>query len=444
MGVAEGRPQVSDLLASLESWAFATSDGPPRIGLEVESLVVCGQRAASLDETLHALEPFVTLDELLDTTPTGMPIRLSYGDIHLTFEPGGQIELVTPPRASVDTALEDIEKVERLLDRVLIWSGLQRANIGLNPWQTAEEIGLQTPLPRYRAMQEYFNRVGPDGLRMMRLTCALQVNVDPGGPSEAPRRWRLANLMSPVLIGTFANSPVAEGRLTGWKSERARAVHDMDHTRTGAHAGIDGPGDYLEFALDAGVLLRRSPNTYYSGRPGMTFRDWVRESDPWGGPTLDDWKYHLTTLFPQVRPRGFLELRSIDNPPVQLRQVPVAVVSALLTDERSREQAIELLEPIEGRLDEMTLRAAQLGPADPQIGVLGRSLVELSLDAMERLPQPWMSSRLRDAVCAFYDDYAACGRCPADDWLEPGPSGVRPAEALGMLPPSNLHREAAS
>jgi len=407
-------------------------------------LVVCGQRAASLDETLHALEPFVALDELLDTTPPGMPLCLSYGDIHLTFEPGGQIELVSPPRLSVDSALEDIEKIERLLDRVLIWSGLQRANVGLNPWQTAQEIGLQTPLPRYRAMQEYFNRVGPDGLKMMRLTCALQVNVDPGGPAEAPRRWRLANLISPVLIGTFANSPMAGGRLTGWKSERARAVHDMDHTRTGAHAGNDGPRDYLEFALNAGVLLRRSPHAYYSGRPGVRFRDWLRDSDPWGGPTLDDWKYHLTTLFPQVRPRGFLELRSIDNPPEHLRSVPVAVVAALLTDERGREQAIELLEPVAGCLDELTLRAAQLGPADPQIGSLSRALVELSLEAMERLPRSWVSARLHDAVCAFYYDYAACGRCPADDWLEPGPSGIRPAEELGVLTPANLLMEAAS
>src|SRR5205823_14578831 len=129
-------------------------------------------------------------------------------------EPGGQLELISPPRTSAALALEDIQKIEMLLDRVLTWRGIRRASHGVNPWQDEREVELQTPEPRYLAMQSYFNRLGPEGVRMMRLTCALQVNLDTGQDEEVAQRWRLANLMSPILVGVFANSPLVGGKLT--------------------------------------------------------------------------------------------------------------------------------------------------------------------------------------------------------------------------------------
>ncbi|MEA2641890.1 MAG: glutamate--cysteine ligase [Chloroflexota bacterium] len=406
------------LLQQLRDHTFAPSAGAPQVGLEVEELAFRGVQAVPLANVLAAVEPLVSLKELAEsTTPGGLPC-FEYGQIHLTFEPGGQLEIVSPPRLSAAEALTDISKLEQLLDRVFVWHGIRRANHGMNPWQSTAEIALETPLPRYEAMQQYFGRIGPDGLRMMRLSCALQINLDSGTMGEVPRRWLLANLMSPILIGVFANSPIAEGHITGWKSERARVVHHMDPSRVGPLAGADPPAEYLQFALDAGVLLIRTPLGTVPGRAGWTFRHWMREGSAWGYPTLDDWRYHLTTLFPQVRPRGFLEMRAIDAPPIRWRAVPVAVATALLLDESARETALALLEPLAGELEALTLRAAHDGPADPLVGLLARRLMELAIESLPRLPVGWLSTAIESDLQAFHDIYTARGRCPADELLD--------------------------
>src|SRR5207244_6522345 len=119
----------------------------------------------------------------------------------------------------------------------------------------------------------------------------------------------------------------------GWRGARAAMWRGVDPSRTGTAGGLDGPDGYLQFALNAGLLLRRGQGRYRTGGPSVTFRDWMQSPGRGRHPTLDDWHYHLTTLFPEVRPRGFFELRSIDAPSPQWRSVPVAVVSALLLDE---------------------------------------------------------------------------------------------------------------
>ncbi len=405
------------LLEDLVSWAFAPSSRAPHVGLEVEMFVARDNVVASVPELLAAIEPLVAHGELVDATLPNCPPCFQYGNICLTFEPGGQVEVVSPPRPALADALEDIAKLEFLLDRLFLWHGLHRVNVGINPWQEATDIPLQTPLPRYEAMQDYFSRIGPEGLRMMRVCCALQINVDTGRPSEVGRRWELANLMAPILTGMFANSPLAGGRWTGWKSTRARVWRGVDRSRTGSVLGDDGPADYLEFALNAGVLLRRTPGGYVTGTPGLRFRDWLEEPDG-SGPTLDDWRYHLTTLFPHVRPRGFLELRGIDTPPLRWRAVPVAVASTLLIDDAACSEAIALLRPFSSKFDELGLASARNGLAHPTIAYLARTLMELARAALPRQTPDWCSAKIARDVEAFQYLYTSQRRCPADDLLE--------------------------
>lgn len=406
------------LLADLRGRAFAPSLGPTHIGLEVEVLAFRGDRAVSLAELVEAIEPLLTLGELADVTPEGGLRTYGYGSTHLTFEPGGQLEIVSPPRPSVDESLEDIQKLELLLQRVLPWRGIRLAGHGLNPWQSEDEIGLQTPLPRYLAMEHYFSPLGRDGLRMMRLSCALQINVDTGSGSVAEQRWRLANLMSPVLAGMFANSPLMAGELTGWKSRRSLVWRGVDPSRTGCLLAPSGPDAYLDFALDAGLLLRRTPKGYRPGHPGYSFGEWLNGGDDLGFPALDDWHYHLTTLFPQVRPRGSLELRAIDTPPAGWRSVPVAVATALLVDDLARERGIACLEPYAEDLDDLSVASARYGPAHPLVGKLSCELLGLALESFDRLPRDFISSAIVSDVQRFVDRYTARGRCPADDAVD--------------------------
>ena len=327
------------------------------------------------------------------------------------------MEIISPPRPSVDQALNDIRKLELLLQRVLPWRGITLSGYGLNPWQTEDEIELQTPLPRYLAMERYFSQLGADGLRMMRLSCALQVNIDSGSGTVAEERWRLANLMSPVLAGMFANSPLRAGKPTGWKSARSLVWLGVDPTRTGCLLGASGPEAYLEFALSAGLLLRRARDDYRSGHPGYTFGEWLNEGDDLGYPELEDWSYHLTTLFPQVRPRGFLELRSIDNPPSEWRSVPVALATALLVDDVARERAIASLEPYADQLDEVAVLCGMHGPAHPLVNQLACELLGFALESFDRISRDFISSSIVSDTRRFVDTYTARGRCPADDLL---------------------------
>jgi glutamate--cysteine ligase len=409
------------LLDDLTERAFATSTGPPRVGLEIEMLVVRDHRAATIPEILDAIAPLIELRELEDTTVPGSPPCLGYGSTGLTFEPGGQIEIVSPPHTSIARALEDVAKLEMLLDRVLLWRGMRRLHVGINPWQDAPSIQLQTPLPRYLAMQDYFARIGSDGARMMRLCCAIQINLDTGSPSQMRRRWRLANLVTPVFTAMFANSPFADGHPSGWKSTRAAVWQGVDPSRTGVITGEDGPSAYHAFALDAGLLLRRTRDGYLHGNPGFTFRDWLAADE---GPTLDDWHYHLTTLFPQVRPRGFFELRCFDALPPRWRAVPVAVASALLMGDDACARGIDLLEPHRSDLDSISLAGARGGLDDPTVATLARSVMRLAQDGLPGLPEDWISADIASCVGAYDEWYTARGRCPADDLLDTGPTEV--------------------
>jgi glutamate--cysteine ligase len=417
VAIADHRLDEQALLEDLCAWAFAPSAGPPRVGLEVEMLVARDTTVATVPELLAAIKPLIGLGELVEATLPNSPPCYQYGNICLTFEPGGQIEVVCPPRLALADALEDIAKLEHLLDRVLLWNGLHRVNVGINPWQEAASIPLQMPLPRYEAMQAYFSAIGPDGLRMIRTCCALQINVDTGTPAQVRRRWQLANLMSPFLTAMFANSPLAAGRWTGWKSERARVWRGVDPSRTGMMLGLDGPAAYLTFALDANVMLRRTAAGYVPSTPGLRFRDWLQHDDPAQQPTLDDWRYHLSTLFPQVRPRAFLELRAIDTPPVRWRAVPVAVASTLLVDEEACERGVELLRPYRDQIEELGLAGARNGLAHPTVARLARGLVALAREAIPRRPAGWCSAKIAADVEAFEYLYTARGRCPADDVL---------------------------
>ena len=169
---------------------------------------------------------------------------------------------------------------------------------------------------------------------MMRSTAAVQVNVDLGDPAEGERRWRLAHDIGPVLIAAFANSPLAHGRPTGWRSTRLAVWFTVDPGRTApVLSTTSGPPSWADYALAARVMFVRDAE-HASQPPGrdLPFAAWIAAGHPLGWPTPEDLQYHLTTLFPPVRPRGWLELRMIDSVPDPWWRVAAAVASTLVTD----------------------------------------------------------------------------------------------------------------
>ncbi len=287
-------------------------------------------------------------------------------------------------------------------------------------------------LPRYAAMEKFFDREGPWGRRMMCGTASVQVCLDAGddsaGQSGYRARWRLLHAIGPVLVAAFANSPLRVGRPTGWRSGRQQVWANMDPGRTRAPAlrATDGhrsdPRDaWAAYALDAELMCVREPGSQdWTAPPGVTFRDWLRDggSGSLRAATAQDLDYHLSTLFPPVRPHGHLELRMIDAQPGDGWIVPASVVTALADDERAADAALAAAEPVwEEAPDaqEPWLRAARCGPSDPRISQASKECFEAAGAALARLGAP---APIRRAVADFTERYVMKDRCPADDQLD--------------------------
>jgi glutamate--cysteine ligase len=276
-------------------------------------------------------------------------------------------------------------------------------------------------------MEAYLDRTGPAGRRMMCTSASVQVCLDAGyeepGPLGHGRRWWLAHVLGAVLVAAFANSPMAAHRPTGWRSTRQLLWAEIGAGRAGAPAPDGDPRTaWTRHVLDAPVMCIRRDGGPWEVPEGLTFREWIRSGSP-RPPTRADLDYHLTTLFPPVRPRGHLELRMIDAQPGEDGWiVPLAVTTALFDDPQAAETAYRTVKPLAERTlglpaphNPLWSEAARRGPADPE---LHEAAVACFTTALEALPRLGAGPAVTDAVAAFLDRYVRRGRCPADDLLD--------------------------
>jgi len=253
---------------------------------------------------------------------------------------------------------------------------------------------------------------------MMRHTASLQVNLDLGPEGVWQERWSLANLMSPLVTATFACSP-EEDRVC----IRAHAWQNLDPSRTGFTAGmVRGTDDdprmqWAHAALDANVMLIRSDDgSAHPCEPGLSFAGWIDKGHPeLGWPTRDDLDYHLTTLFFEVRPRGFLELRAGEALPERWRAALVVLMTAALYDDLARTRALELLDGLQHRLPSMWRRAADAGIRDPELGDLACRVWDLALEGAHRLPLEYFGAPALAVAHDFVERFTKRGRMPADE-----------------------------
>ncbi|MGW4407021.1 ergothioneine biosynthesis glutamate--cysteine ligase EgtA [Nonomuraea sp. NPDC004702] len=326
------------------------------------------------------------------------------GGSRVTYEPGGQIELsgpAGPPAEAIGRLAADVAAVRAALGR----AGLVLGGVGLDPLRPARR---QLRQPRYDAMAEFLGR--PYGPLMMCSTASVQVNVDLG---ERPAvRWERARLLGPVLTAAFSNSPLSRGRPCGWMSGRQAVWENLDPTRT---APVDGSGDpaaaWAAYLLDARLMLvREDERSYRAVGDGSTFRDWLDGAGE-RPPTPDDLAYHATTLFPPVRPRGWLEIRYLDAQHPDDWPVCVAVTHALITDDRAADAALSAAEPVAG-LAEV---AARCGLTDPRLARAAEAAFRAAVEALPRLGAP---ADLVDDVSGFAARYVSAGRSPAADLMD--------------------------
>jgi glutamate--cysteine ligase len=377
----ELRAPITEETAELYVGGTVFKTGPPGlVGVELEWLV------AAADRPTDPVRPG-RLDEVL-ADPFDPPLAGA-----LSLEPGGQLELSSPPAPLAGCLAGATADLARLRAR-LAAAGLTLTGRGLDPRPPI----LRTVTPRYAAMHERFDARGPEGRLMMCSTASVQVCLDAGADeADLADRWRALHAWRPVLVGMFANSPHA-----GWRSYRTAVWAAIDPSRTAPPAGADPRSAYARFALDAEVLVVRRPAGPWSAPPGLTFRDWIRH----GGPTLDDLRYHLTTLFPPVRAQGHLELRVLDAQPGDLWRVPAALVATLLDDPAARATATAAAEEATTGPDPV-LTAARAGMTDPR---LRAAALTFARTAAASPGDPRLAAEIED----FADRLTARGLCPAD------------------------------
>lgn len=279
--------------------------GPPRlVGVELEWFVHddrCPDEPVP-PERLHAA---------LDALPIGGPDGTSLpSGARLTLEPGGQVELSSPPADSLTGCVADTRRDLAALRSAFAAQGLRLTGTGTDPLARPRRMVLDHP--RYRAMEHHFDSAGPWGRIMMTGTASLQVCLDAGaesGPQALDRRWRLAHRLGPVLVAAFANSPLLDGRPTGHRSTRQTVWSRMDPSRTLAPAPDHGdPREaWTRYVLDARGALRAPPRrpavdrAHRTDLPRLAARRRRAAAHP-GRPRLPP--HHAVPAGPPARPPG--------------------------------------------------------------------------------------------------------------------------------------------
>lgn len=365
-----------------------------RVGLEIES---------------HCYDPadpcrrpgWAEIGEVLRSLPA-LP-----GGSAVSVEPGGAVELSSPPAGCAVAAIEAMAADRAVLRAAFAFAGLGLVLLGADPLRPTGRIN---PGQRYQAMEQFFiaSHTAQAGAAMMTSTASIQVNLDAGPQAGWAARVRLAHALGPTMIAIAANSPLLGGNFSGWRSTRQRVWSQLDSARCGPILGINGadPGtDWARYALKAPVMLVHAaaagsciPVTQY-----VPFADWADGRTLLGSrrPTQADLDYHLTTLFPPVRPRGWLEIRYLDSVSDALWPAVVFTLVTLLDDVVAADLAAEAVEPVATAWD----TAARVGLADQRIYAAANRCVAI---AAERAPE-----RLTDAMLLLVEQVER-GLSPAD------------------------------
>lgn len=342
----------------------------------------------------------------------------------ITLEPGGQLELSGALLDDIHLTCREVNSHLEQVKAVAEPLGIGFLGMGFQPKWARDDMQWM-PKDRYRIMRDYMPRVGGLGLDMMSRTCTVQVNLDFESEADMVAKFRTSLALQPVATALFANSPFVEGRPCGFVSYRSHVWEDTDPDRTGMLPWVfeEGMGfeRYVDYMLDVPMYFVYRDGRYLDAA-GQSFRDFLAgrlPALPGEKPTLKDWEDHLTTAFPEVRLKRFLEMRGADGGPWRRLCALPAFWAGLLYHRPSLEAAWDLAATwsLEER-QQLRRDAARLGL---RAVIRGRSLQELAGELLE-LAHAGLSARHRlDAAgdnetgfLAPLQETAESGLSPAD------------------------------
>ncbi len=364
-------------------------------------------------------------------TPDSPIIALQKGMLTISLEPGGQLELSGSPLRTAREAHAENQAHLAEVKSAAEALGLRLVALGYRPFGTTADMPWM-PKSRYTAMRQTLPERGRLAHNMMLMTSTGQVSLDWEDEADCVRKTVLVARLAPLMVALYANSPLVDGKPSGYLSFRNRVWDEVDPTRCGyLRSFFDGSFSYrayLDWALDAPILFLRRRGEYL--RPKMTFRQFIQQGFEGSPADMSDWTDHLSTLFPEVRLKKVLEVRGADCASAAMTGALPALWRGLLYDRGAMEEGERLLPKLsheEHLAFHDTARrqglAGKLG--NHELHRLAGEMVAIARRGLERLDRE--DAPLLEPLA----EVAASGRSPGQRVLEAWEKDPRPEALLG-------------
>ena len=345
----------------------------------------------------------------------------------ISLEPGGQFELSGAPLETIHQTCSELMAHLAQLKEIARPLGIGFLGLGMSPKWTRAETPVM-PKSRYKIMTSYMPKVGSLGLDMMYRTCTVQTNLDFSSEADMVKKLRVSLALQPVATALFANSPFTEGKPNGFLSFRSEVWRDTDNARAGMLPFAFEPGmgfeRYVDYALDVPMYFVKRDD--YIDVSGLSFRDLMNGKLP-GHPelraTLSDWVNHVSTIFPEVRLKRFLEMRVSDAGPWRRLPAHPAFWVGILYDDVSLDAAWDIVK--DWSADERQKLRDEVPRAGFKATIRGRTMLDLARECMQ-LAEAGLKRRARldhdgrdeTRYLQPLQEFLARGITPAEELLE--------------------------
>ena len=397
---------ISPSFNSLVSWLSSKEKDPKQwcIGTEHEKFIYTLDEFAPVeyggDKGIEAILHY--LSDTYDMTPimeNGMYVALKTNEgASISLEPGGQLELSgNIVKTLHHSCIETSKHLRQMLD-VTAKLGLGMIGLGFHPTASKEQINWM-PKGRYKIMKNYMPKVGNLGLDMMLRTCTIQTNLDYQDEEDMRRKFKTSLALQPIATALFANSPIKDGRLTKIQSNRALVWTDTDPDRCGVPQCVFEPSfgyeQWIDYVLDVPMYFIYRDGQYLDVA-GKSFRKFMNSeySDEFFGHTASmlDFEDHITTIFPDVRLKGYLEMRGADGGPWSIICALPALWVGLLYDA----EALQKAEAIANQFSHQDVVNARISAAkDGLKGQIGSQNIHQVAKQLIEIAETGLKSRAR-------------------------------------------------
>jgi glutamate--cysteine ligase len=345
----------------------------------------------------------------------------------ISLEPGGQFELSGAPFETVHQTAAEIDAHLRQAKEIAAPLGIGFLALGMSPKWTLAQTPVM-PKSRYQIMARYMPKVGTRGLDMMFRTATVQSNLDFSDEADMVKKLRVGLALQPLLTALFANSPFTDGKLNGFLSARSEIWRDTDNARAGMLPFAFEPGmgfeRYVDYALDVPMYFVKRGATYHDVA-GASFRDLLAgrlEALPGERATISDWANHLSTIFPEVRLKRYLEMRGADVGPAARISALSALMVGLYYDPAALDAAFDLAknwsaaerQKLRSDVPRLALGAKIAGRS---LAEIGREILAIARAGLARRARLDEAGRSEAVYLAPLDEFVETGRVAAHDWI---------------------------